>query len=296
MSSVTFQRSGIDRRQNNVPVEVDRRSGQDRRNTNLDATMFTALETIPMFRRANSIPDKMQQGDGATALGMASLALINFPEDCRDLRSAARQIQCLMTKEKYDLAYDYIKCQHPFSFFRGTFLKYFANPKKCLFPKLAEKIFHSDKTLAQTIFGEKILSLLKVKRIDAIETKIHAINSTKECPMFVSANIYDGKTFGKLTARALERTTIWGIGAMTLLELPRIIHAINQSEGIDKKAKNGSKQVLKSIINVASITAGIGYMGAIGSRFGGPAGSLIGMGAGAILGGYGSHKLQEQFL
>lgn len=229
------------------------------------------------------------------ALGMLGLTLINFPEDCRDLKSSFKQLRWYITKYdkyKFEPAYDYKEVQHPFSFFKGTLLKHFANSETSSNPELAEKIFKSDITLAKTSFGKKILDFLGVKQVGWVKTKILAVNSTKEIPRFVKAPIYDGNYFGKLTAHAMERSTIWGIGAMTLLELPQIIGAINHYNGIDEKTKNGAKQIIKSGINIAAITTGIGYIGAICAKHG-PVGSLIGMGAGAVLGGYGSKQIQK---
>jgi len=59
------------------------------------------------------------------------------------------------------------------------------------------------------------------------------------------------------------------------------------------KSNETVKQTAKSAVNVASITTGIGYGGAIGARYGGSTGSLIGMGLGAILGSNLSQKVQE---
>jgi len=256
-----------------------------------DENFTCVFEALPQYRRLHSIPSELQNGQTASALGMASLALINFPEDCRDIKSALRQVKCLFTGEKFEAAYDYTKHQHPFSFFRGTMLKDFANPAKSNNPELAEKLFNSDKTLAQSKFGKKLISLLGVKKNGWIETKIHAINSTKENPVFVNANIYKGKSFGKLTAHALERTTKWGLIATSLLEAPSIVKAFSKGDSIFEKGENGAKQIAKSGLNFAATTAGMGYIGAIGAKFG-PAGSLIGMGAGAIIGSYGSKKVQ----
>ena len=258
-----------------------------------DNDKFTCVfEALPQYRRIHSTSDKLQQGQTASALGMAGLVLVNFPEDCRDIKSALKQLKCLFTGEKFEAAYDYTKYQHPFSFFRGTMLKNLANPNTSSNPIMARKILESDKTLAETSFGKKMLNFLGVEKINKIKTKIHSISSSLDNPVFVKANVYEGKAFGKLTAHTLERCSAWGIAAMAVVELPQMIGAFCKGDNIFEKGENGAKQIAKSGINVAAITAGIGYMGAIGAKFG-PAGSLIGMGAGAIIGGYGSKKLQE---
>ena len=48
--------------------------------------------------------------------------------------------------------------------------------------------------------------------------------------------------------------------------------------------ENAIKSTAKSAINLTSSIAGIGYGGAIGAKYFGPLGSLIGMGIGAIAG------------
>jgi len=254
---------------------------------NKQSTDYACLfEALPPVRRTLSIPDKIKHGEIATALGMASLALINLPEDISDIKGAINQLKGAAPK------YDYTKCQHPFSFVKGTLLNDFADITKATNKDLAEKILNSDKILAQTVFGEKVLSILGVEKVDKVTTKIHAIGSTEKNPKFIKANVYEGTLFGKTTARMMERTTKWGIIAMALLETPKIAKEFCNGDTISEKVENGSKQTLKAGINVAVMTAGIGYMGAIGAQKFGPIGSLVGMGAGAILGGFGSKKIQ----
>ena len=127
-----------------------------------------------------------------------------------------------------------------------------------------------DKTLAETSFGKKLLKKLGTESTDWIDTKIHAVNSTKENPIFVKANVYEGKTFGKLTAHAMERCPVLSLAVLSAIELPQVIGAFTKGNNIFEKGENGAKQVAKSAVNVASIAAGIGYMGAIGSKLGGP--------------------------
>lgn len=122
-----------------------------------------------------------------------------------------------------------------------------------------------------------MLKLTNAKANGIIETSI--TNFKGEQALAVS---YKGSQFAQLTGRALRRTTKLGVFALALLEVPKII-----------KSDEKIKQTAKSAINVASITAGIGYCGAIGAKYGGSIGSLIGMGAGAIIGNKLSNKVQE---
>lgn len=83
--------------------------------------------------------------------------------------------------------------------------------------------------------------------------------------------------FGELTARAMTRTTKIGTIVLGGLEAAHLVREISDGENILKSSA-------KSAISFASSLAGIGYGGAIGAKYFGPAGSLIGMGLGAIAG------------
>ncbi len=258
-----------------------------------------ALEAIPTFRRISSLPDKIQNGDTLPALGLASLALINLPEDMRDVNSAVDQLKAFKNGQKFQGAYDYKNYQHDFSFFRGTLLEPLVDLKNTKNKERARKLLDWDRPLLDTKFGRKLQEWLKVEISDVAEMKkfnkatktwdpIYDINGQRRF-----ATAFEGGAFGKLTARALNRTTLLGVAALSLLEVPKIFKAMNQGDSIAEQAGNTAKQTVNSGINIASITAGIAYGGAIGSKHGGPLGSLVGMGAGAILGGLISKKTQE---
>ena len=171
------------------------------------------------------------------------------------------------------------------------------SPDKTKHPKLAKKLIKADKTLVRTKFGEKLLELLNVEAVDIVNTGIKDISYTKDKPKFVEAFKFEGKgkfkAFGELTARAMTRTTLLGTAALALLELPKIFKAMGQGDTITEQAGNTAKQTVKSGINLASLTAGIAYGGAIGAKKFGATGSLIGMGIGATLGAFASNKLQS---
>ena len=98
--------------------------------TSQDSVFVYALESLPPVRRIASLPDKIQNNDYIPALGLASLALINLPEDVRDIKSAGEQISTFLKGGKYQGGYDYKNYQHDFSFFRGTILERFVDFKK----------------------------------------------------------------------------------------------------------------------------------------------------------------------
>lgn len=280
------ERRWTDRRQVDIFVKNDRRQG-DRRAYNVSFTndnsnnnpnithkgelFFEACEALPPMRRLKALPDQLQNGNATTALGMASLALINLPEDCRDIRSAFRQLNGGKP------SYDFKNYQHSFSFFRGTAIEEWLHKHIDNGNKLAKWFYDNDRDLTRTSFGEKLIKLVGAKEEDTIETEIKDFKGFK-----VFAMKYGGSYFAKLTARALKRTTKLGLIALALLEIPKII-----------KSDHKIKQTAKSTVNFASITAGIGYGGAIGAKYGGSTGSLVGMGVGAILGSELSKQIQD---
>lgn len=260
---------------------------------NDSSVLNCAFKAVPMYRRAVSVSDAKDSGDRFKALGLAGLVLINLPEDLRDVVGAAKQVKSIFTNTPYQGAYNYKELQHPFSFFRGTLLHKLVDPRTSSNPELAQKLLAADKTLTETSFGKRILDLLGVEKTDSKKTQIEAIGSTKENPKFLKAKVFEGSGFGKLTARAMERTTLLGLGIMAALELPKIIKSFTKGDDVIEHAGNGALQTIKSGINVASITAGIAYGGAIGSKYGKGFGSLVGMGVGAIVGGFVSKTAQN---
>ena len=140
--------------------------------------------------------------------------------------------------------------------------------------------------------------MLNVEDLDVVEIK--KLNKEKQIwetardingkARFTTA--FEGSAFAKLTARAMSRTTLIGIAVLAAIELPKIFKAMSQGDNIGEKAENTVKQTIKAGINLTSITAGIAYGGAIGSKYGKAVGSLVGMGAGAVFGSLVSKKIQ----
>lgn len=306
-----------DRRQVSVPMENDRRSGRDRRleqraaqeesihnahngvKHHKHSKLAYAFEALPPVRRLSSIPDKIENGEIASALGLAGLALINFPEDLRDIQSGAEQIASRAKGMPLKNAYDYKNFQHEFSFFRGTLLEPLVDINNAKNVGLARKLYKMDQSLLKTNFGKKVLAFLNTTTSEYDDVKKY--NKTKKI-MEVAQDInkeervalgFEGGWFGKLTARAMARTTLFGVAALALLEAPKIYKSVTEDGSLGEKVDDTAKQVTKSAINVASTTAGIAYGGAIGSKYGKSFGSLVGMGIGAILGTKASEKLQS---
>ena len=242
-----------------------------------------AFEAVPMYRRTVSLPDTIQNGDIAAGLGMAGLALINLPEDCRDVVGAAKQVKSIFTGKPYEGSYKYKDYQHNFSFFRGTAVDELIHKKAGEGKGWANWLLNNDKPLAETELGKKIISATGAIELEPVKTQIKDFKKNN-----VVAAGYKGHFAGEMTGRAMRRVTKLGLIATAALELPKIIKTMDEGNDLD-----AGKQFAKSAINIATVTAGVAYGGAIGSKYGKGLGSLVGMGTGAILGSFASNAVQS---
>lgn len=322
-----------DRRQNSIPVELERRSGRDRRleqrvnlspdlkndvksvknkfdevyaafkeydsisdfdyykalndkakNKEIRKTVFSVLSPIVPFRRISSLPDNIEDGNYERAAGIIALAVVNLPEDTRDIKSAAKQIF------KGELPkYDYKEFQAPFSFFRGTALQPIVNKMG----KVGEWLYSKDIPLYSTKFGKFLRKIFKIKTTDSVSTGrlVPKVVFDDTIGKYVIENVevdaykIGGKPFAKLVGRALKRMPVISVFVLGMLEIPSIIKSFHKSKKSKDKVVDGTAQILKSGINVLSILSGIGLVGAFCARKG-PAGSLVGMGIGSVAGAY----------
>ena len=238
------------------------------------------FEGLPMYGRIYSIPDKMEKKDYTPAMGMISLAVLNGPEDLRDVFSAYKQIKNKFPKPvTFHSGYDNKIAQHPFSFFRGTILNDYLNPssKECPNPKAAAWLIKQDKTLWDTKLGEWIQKKLDIKKGDML-TDIEQIDSTPKLKKKVYANIFKtNNPFKDILARAMTRTPVLGVAAMGGIEAAHVAHEV-------KNGKNFFEEAGKSAVTLATTLGATGILGAIGAKHLGPTGSLLGIGLGAITG------------
>ena len=238
------------------------------------------FEGLPMYGRINSIPDKLENKDYTPAMGLVSLAVLNGPEDLRDVFSAYKQIKNKFPKPvTFHSGYDNKIAQHPFSFFRGTILNDYLNPssKECLNPKAAEWIIRQDKTLWDTKLGNWVQKKLKIKISDT-STKIKRIDYTIKNKKFIKAKVFKtNNPFKDILARAMTRTPILGVAAMGGIEAAHVAHEV-------KNGKNFFEESSKSLLTLGTTLAATGILGAIGAKHLLPTGSLAGIGLGAISG------------
>lgn len=257
-----------------------------------DKKLIAYLEVFPQVRRVASLPDKIETGDVLSALGLAALMAVNFPEDCRDVKAAGRQIRSKIDKNyNYDSLYNRRTHQHSFSFLRGTAIEKWVHKQIDKGSKLAERIYDLDRfTLYDTKFGKMTKKSFGIKEVNVkpIE-KIKDFKGNKARAYQFTSKIFGGE----ITARAMQRLPLLSVVALALLEIPKIFKAMGEGNSISEQAGNTAKQTVKSGINVTSTLAGVGYGGAIGAKYAGATGSIVGMGLGAILGVTASKKLQD---
>ena len=226
------------------------------------------FDIVPQVQKA----EQLQNSNSASTPAIATLALLNAPEDIRDLQGACKQISSLIKGKKFVPPYNYKIAQHPFSFFRGTLLNNFVNPNTSPFPKLARWLLKQDKTLMETKLGEWVCKIFNLQEY-SIKTNIKSIKYTKSNPDFIMAKVYKGNKLGTLTARALTRTPKLGVFALGAVEGIDILSNVANGENIFETTAKSATNLL------GSITLS-GYCGAIGSKMFGVTGSMLGTGIG----------------
>ena len=157
-----------------------------------DSSSNVIFEGLPMYGRINSIPDKLENKDYTPAMGLVSLAVLNGPEDLRDVFSAYKQIKNKFPKPvTFHSGYDNKIAQHPFSFFRGTILNDYLNPssEECPNPKAAAWIIKQDKTLWDTKLGEWFKKKFNIETALDV-TNIEQIDSTPTHKRLVPAKVF----------------------------------------------------------------------------------------------------------
>ena len=239
-----------------------------------------ALEAVPFYGKINSLPDKLEQKDYLPATGIATLAIMNGPEEINDVMSAYKQIKNGFPKPvSFHSGYDNKKAQHPFSFFRGTILHKYLNPlsEDCPNSKVAGWLIEQDKCLWDTKFGKWVQKKLKINNGDT-KTTIEEIDSNNNCKKFAYAKTFEtNNPFKDITARALTRTTKLGTLVLCGIEAAHVAHEVSNG-------RNFFEEAGKSALTLGTTTVATGVLGAIGAKHLGPTGSLVGISAGTLIG------------
>lgn len=254
----------------------------------------TVVSSVAPARRLCDIPDMVRSGDTIAAIGLAGLTVVSLPEDCRDLKAAYNHSSCVLRKRRISAPYNYHKYQHDFSFFRGTLLhEAMKRVKSERGKKIVDNLYKSDITLYNTKFGKWVQNILGIENGKNIKSSIKNLYGQEVSVQKINVK-KDFLGLKELTGRAMKRTSLLGLAFMGLLELPKIIKSITKGDDAQEKTKSFAKQVGKSSLNVFGVTAGMGYIGAIGAKKYGALGSLIGMGLGVIAGAGASKWIQNQ--
>lgn len=253
----------------------------------------TVVSSVAPARRLCDIPDMVRSGDTIAAIGLAGLTIVSLPEDCRDLKAAYNHSSCVLRKRRISAPYNYHKYQHDFSFFRGTLLhEAMKRVKSERGKKIVDNLYKSDITLYNTKFGKWVQNILGIENGKNIKSSIKNLYGQEVSVQKIIVK-KDFLGLKELTGRAMKRTSLLGLVFMGLLELPKIIKSITKGDDAQEKTKSFAKQVGKSSLNVFGVTAGMGYIGAIGAKKYGALGSLIGMGLGVIAGAGASKWIQN---
>lgn len=254
----------------------------------------TVVSSVAPARRLCDIPDMVRSGDTIAAIGLAGLTVVSLPEDCRDLKAAYNHSSCVLRKKRISAPYNYHKYQHDFSFFRGTLLhEAMKRVKSERGKKIVDNLYKSDITLYNTKFGKWVQNILGIENGKNIKSSIKNLYGQEVSVQKIIVK-KDFLGLKELTGRAMKRTSLLGLAFMGLLELPKIIKSITKGDDAQEKTRSFAKQVGKSSLNVFGVTAGMGYIGAIGAKKYGALGSLIGMGLGVIAGAGASKWIQNQ--
>ena len=264
-----------------IQARVENHSKQPK--THESSLFSCALESIPTFRRTSSLSDKAENGEYASIAGILGLTLVNIKEDWRDVVSAAKQIYSKINPNyHYDPLYNRHDFQHGFSFTKGLIGEEYMYKKIAEGNKIAQKVRELDITIDDTAFGKFMTKTLKIENND-----VKLVNGIKNAiGRKAKAYSFSSKVFGgAMTARAMKRTTLAGVLVAAAIEAPKVFSEATKGDNFFEQGENFAKQVAKSSVNVVSATAGIAY--------GGAAGSIIGMGVGAILGSKVSNKIQD---
>ncbi len=245
-------------------------------------------EALPVYGQINDVEEHIENKDFDTAGAITSLAVLKGPEEIDELFSAAKQIKNMLKGKEYQHPFNYAKAELESSFFRDSTLAKHMNyrSKDCVFPKLSEWLLKKDICLLDTKFGNFICKVLNIK-FTHIETTLESITSTPERKIFLEAVEFNTKSIPKeIIARSLARTS--KIGTLALATI----------EGIDIKndIQDGAdpfKEIAKGAISLGATIGSIGILSAIGSKYGGPTGSVVGTTAGTVLGALTARSLDQ---
>ncbi len=227
-----------------------------------------AFEGVPVVGRTAPVQELVKNKEYLPVTNIFSQLALYGPEEIREINNAIKQF-----RGNYTPAYDYKIAQHPFSYFRGTFLNKYINPfsDKCLLSKAsAMKLCNFDKSLAETKFGYLVKKEFGYSEVE-IPTDIDNIFEQKKLTARI---IKSNSNIARLIGRTMLRLPLIGLIISGALEISHVAHEVNRGEDVLGEIS----QAISRFIGTNILT---GIFGAIGSVFG-PIGSIIGASLGAM--------------
>ncbi len=237
------------------------------------------FETIPIYNKAKELAQNISSKDYGCTSALATLAILNGPEEIGDLFSAMKQIKSQFTGKPYNPPYDNKIAQHPFSFFQGSILRDYMNPYSpdCIFPKLSRRLLELDKSLLETKLGKFICKKMGIG-IDDISTNIRSIYYTDDFPDFIKAKTFKtNNPFKELIARSMARTPVLSTAAIIGIGSMHVKHKVDDGADLLKEIRN-------TALGIGTTIIGVGSLGALGAKHFGATGSLLGVAAGTLIG------------
>lgn len=247
---------------------------------------------IPTFRRLNTTPKDLSEGNWERAAAMGALTAMSLPGDVREMHFAGKDLLNIFkpNKNKFTMGRNVYKnkFQHGLSFFKGTFMEGFVEKK---YPWLMKM----DKTLYDTNFGRFVRRAFNVNQVS--ETRGIGYIFRNTAGQKVPALKFTGSIGQKLTGRALLRVPVIGLVLSAALEIPAIIKSAGVEGSFADKTKSVTKQVCKSAAFLGLVQGGLAYGGAAALMLFPAAGAFValaGMAIGSAAGVMASKALNKE--
>jgi len=285
-----------------MPVEFDRRSGLDRRNSfeNLiRQNINDKFDTFASFKQQKPIctsplsiiqpVDKVEEINEAikkknyfNALTITALMLISMPAHIKEFKNAAKDLfEEKPSKEKLIPEGYHIKA----SFFRDTLFEPLLK-----IPYIGEYLDKHDKSLYDYIkLREAIFK--KIGKPKEIIANSQITNKTDG--ELIQAYKLEGGKLSCFVGHVLMKISKINLIIISSLQIPIIYKAFADKDSKENRAIHGAKQILKSVINIPIALLGGAVLGTLFHRKG-AASILLATGVGAYMGAKTGEYIEEK--
>lgn len=323
-----------DRRKRNIPVEVERRSGYDRRakqRLSADAGK-TQAELEQIKKQSNFFINQVDKYDlfinqsekndnQNNDLAIAGFSTIPFYRRLRGVEDAIQSKDTFKATAKGLIALinvpedtsdlkkvkDQLKSsmskeeakalreyQTKFSFFRGTLFEPLLKKVADSENEKVKKIGHKIYDADKTLFDSK----LGRKLCKFLNVQIVDSKDTTQIGKiygeYVKTYKLKGKPLSKFICRSLMRVPKISLAIVAAIELPTVIAAYFKKDNAKDNFKNGAKQTVKSAVNIFAVTTMTAFLGAVLASRKGHMGSLAGIGLGTFIGSQVSRAVDKK--